>query len=38
VNRIRTFAIDNVEVPGTTQVRPGETVRGIIKAEGKGAA
>ena len=38
VTRIRTFAIDSVEVPGTTQVRPGETVRGVIKAEGKGAA
>lgn len=38
VTRIHTFAIDGVEVPGTTQVRPGETVRGVIKAEGKGAA
>ena len=38
VTRIKTFAIDNVEVPGSTQARPGETVRGIIKAEGKGAA
>jgi hypothetical protein len=38
VTRIKTFAIDSVEVPGTTQVRPGETVRGVIKAEDKGAA
>jgi hypothetical protein len=38
VTRVRTFAINNVEVPGPTQVRPGETVRGVIKAEGKGAA
>jgi hypothetical protein len=38
VTRIRTFAMGNLEVSGNTQVRPGETVRGIIKAEGKGAA
>lgn len=38
VTRIREFAINNTVVPGTTQVRPGETVRGVIKAEGKGAA
>ena len=38
VTRIKTFAVNNVEMLGTTQVRPGETVRGIIKAEGKGAA
>ena len=37
VTRIKTFAIDNTEVPGTAVPRPGEVVRGIIKAEGKGA-
>lgn len=36
--RIREFAINNTVVPGTTQVRPGETVRGIIKNENKGNA
>ena len=38
VTRIQTFAINNVVVSNTAQARPGETVRGIIKAEGKGAA
>jgi hypothetical protein len=38
VTRIKTFAVNGVEMGGSTQVRPGETVRGIIKAEGKGAA
>lgn len=37
VTRIKTFAIDNTEVSGTAVPRPGESVRGIIKAEGKGA-
>lgn len=38
VTRIREFAINNTVFPGTAQARPGDTVRGIIKAEGKGAA
>lgn len=37
-SRIQSFAVNNTVVPSDTQVRPGETVRAIIKAEGKGAA
>jgi hypothetical protein len=38
ITRITTFAIGDTVQQGTAVPRPGETVRGIIKAEGKGLA
>jgi hypothetical protein len=38
VTRIQSFAIGDTIQQGTAVPRPGETVRGIIKAEGKGLA
>jgi hypothetical protein len=36
VSRITSYTVNNVVMPHTTQVRPGETVRGIVTSEGKG--
>jgi hypothetical protein len=35
-SRIKEYALNNTIVPGETQVRPGETVRAILKSEQKG--
>jgi hypothetical protein len=33
VSRITSYSVNNVVMPGTTQVRPGETVRAIVTSE-----
>lgn len=37
VTRINRFVLNGEIVPGDTQVRPGETVRGSVSSENKGA-